>query len=684
MSALGLSTPEIELPEVNMEEAAEGIAEALGQLIIDAEKLWAPRIHDALEEGDFTVYFGGFDKETKQVRCILTKDMGDAGKEAKAVAFWKAGQEEETRGKIADTAWDATLGPKVEDSISAQFDKEEWTKIPHKIKESAKEKAIDKVRELAKFDETVEGQIDAATEKMLKEAGFSDAPEASDAAASTKTAGGKNSTKKTSTETEPAKTFTRSDFKEIRMLGEGGTCTVQLVVEQATGLEYALKILRKTGHSREDDAQKDLYLRETSVLSLVKHHNILNLVSNFEEKNAFLIVTDYCKGGELFDRVIQGKFSERRASTLCLMMCLALEHCHDKNVIHRDIKPENYVFDTPEEDSNMKLIDFGYARQVPENQVVKDVCGSTYYVAPEVLKQHETRTGKTWKCSDMWSVGIIAFLMCTGRVPFNGPSEQDIANKIVRGTYKWPSSYKREAFHLSDEAKDFVDRILVPRPDKRLTAKEAMEHPWIKNNADVPDEPFPEHIISALKSFVESSKLKNAVARMLAKRMRPTDVEQVQRLFKKFDKDGNGRLDPQEMREMMREVHGAQNDEEADAMGKKLVSAVDDDGDGHLNVQELSTAVALGHAGKKEVIETTFHEFDEDGDGLISVDELRVGMNSFEYSYNVMMQMDDKRAQELISEVDKNGDGRIGMEEWIMAMQNEATRRQTAIDAGKN
>jgi calcium-dependent protein kinase len=325
----------------------------------------------------------------------------------------------------------------------------------------------------------------------------------------------------------------------------------------------------------------------------------------------------------------------------------------------------------------MKLIDFGYARQVPEDQIVKDVCGSTYYVAPEVLKQHETRTGKTWKCSDMWSVGIIAFLMCTGRVPFNGSSEQVIANKIVRGVYRWPDTYRKEEFHLSGEAKDFVDRILVPNPKKRLTAKEAMEHPWIKNNAEVPDEPFPEHIITALKTFVESSKLKNAVARMLAKRMRPADVEHVQRLFKKFDKDGDGRLGPEEMRAMMKEVHGADTDEQADAMGQKLVQAVDDDGDGHLDVQELGTAVALGHAGQKDVMETTFHEFDEDGDGTISVDELRVGMNSFEYTYDVMMNMDDSRAQELIAEVDKNGDGRIGMDEWILAMRNEAERRAT-------
>lgn len=219
----------------------------------------------------------------------------------------------------------------------------------------------------------------------------------------------------------PKERWTTAQFSIIKTLGEGASCRVLQVKDKRTGSQYALKVLNKSG-----DNHRTMWEVERAILSEIKSRNIVELVNGWEERDGYYLATVLCTGGELFDRVRQGHFSERVASRLAHEALQALVHCHSRGVVHRDLKPENFVFENPSEDSPMKLIDFGCARKAADADVISDVAGSAYYCAPEVLQSQFVRTCTVWKASDLWSLGVIIFLLVCGYPPFNGDSQETI------------------------------------------------------------------------------------------------------------------------------------------------------------------------------------------------------------------------------------------------------------------
>jgi calcium-dependent protein kinase len=157
-------------------------------------------------------------------------------------------------------------------------------------------------------------------------------------------------------------------------------------------------------------------------------------------------------------------------------MLNSLDYCHTKGIIHRDLKPENFVFDTKDDFSYMRLIDFGVAAEVAEYAVVISVARSPHYAAPEVVDAGYQRTGSMWKACDMWSIGVITYLLVCGRPPFNGESPAKISSKIKAGKWNFPEHQRHK---LSEEVKEFITRCLDPSWRSRLTAVQALKHRWI-------------------------------------------------------------------------------------------------------------------------------------------------------------------------------------------------------------
>ena len=220
----------------------------------------------------------------------------------------------------------------------------------------------------------------------------------------------------------------RTDFKMGKIIGSGHFGTVRLAVSRkgGEGTTYAIKTIKKTKIQRDEDALK----REVRLMVTLDHPNIVNLYDLYEDVKYYHLIMEYCSGGELFERIIQiGRYTEERAAQLMKQIISAVKFLHDNNIAHRDLKPENFLFETTENRSILKLIDFGLSNKFSSKrgkaEKMETIVGTPYYVAPEVLK------GSYGPLCDMWSIGVIMFILLSGKYPFVGTTENEIFKKIL-------------------------------------------------------------------------------------------------------------------------------------------------------------------------------------------------------------------------------------------------------------
>ena len=461
-------------------------------------------------------------------------------------------------------------------------------------------------------------------------------------------------TTKTNGRDASAPVRTEDKYQIMKTLGEGASCKVLSVRDRSTHQLYAMKQL-----NRSEKYNATLYQNEVAILNkLGQHPNILELVTSYETRVEYNIVTVLYNGGELFDQVANGSFSEKIASQLAQQMLSALAYCHQNNIVHRDLKPENFVFDSVTTNThmdtlgNMRLIDFGCAKLCDNlNTPITDVAGSPYYCAPEVLSESYIRTGEIWQCSDMWSIGVIIFLLVSGFPPFNGDSQDIIFRKIKRGKYRFPSSTPA----LSDSVKDLVNKMLRMNPKERITAADALQHEWIRG-VTASDTPLPATLVTALNAFRTQCRLKKAVARVLCNRMTDDDKHQLADVFTQFDRNGDGTLGADEIAAMMKHIG------KTDQHATEFMADLDEDGDGNVTIAEFNQAAIQGRLGSstQDEMKAAFDIFDLDGDGFVTQHEIE----------RVCEFLTPAAAQDLIAEVDKNSDGKINFSEWIKAMND--------------
>jgi serine/threonine protein kinase len=232
-------------------------------------------------------------------------------------------------------------------------------------------------------------------------------------------------------------------------------------------------VLRKDLPPADDAAIYD----EVAILSSLNHPHIIPLIDFFDEKDCYFIVMELMSGGDLFDRIGKKKsYSEADARDLVVKMLKAVAYCHGRKVAHCDMKPKNLLLMSDENDSYIKLADFGFAARVHEPRSLTKQCGTPFFVSPEILM----RKGYDQQ-SDMWSVGCIVYLLLSGNLPFMGRSQKELFRKIVSGKYEFDED---EWEGVSDDAKDLVRRMLVLDPEKRITASAAVRHDWLKASRD--------------------------------------------------------------------------------------------------------------------------------------------------------------------------------------------------------
>ena len=254
-------------------------------------------------------------------------------------------------------------------------------------------------------------------------------------------------------------------------LGSGNYATVRKGVCKKTGDVFAIKFIDKTKLETED---MDMLASECAVLKAVKHTNCITLHEIFASPKQLVLVLELATGGEMLDRITElGNYSESKASETAKGALQGLAYLHAAGIAHRDLKPENLLLASPEHDTVVKIADFGFAKMTSSQAVLKTACGTPEYVAPEVLRQ--LRGGYTTEC-DVWSMGIIIYIMLCGYPPFYDEHQPTLFHKIQKQPFKFDSP---EWDGISKEAKDLITKMLTKDPAKRITAKQCLEHDWI-------------------------------------------------------------------------------------------------------------------------------------------------------------------------------------------------------------
>jgi len=279
-------------------------------------------------------------------------------------------------------------------------------------------------------------------------------------------------------------------------LGRGAFSVVRKCTDKTSGEHFAVKFVEKK------NVGSDMVRLQTEIdiLKRVKHPNIINLKEVFETDDYIYIVTELVTGGELFDKIVElGAYSEADAAKLVHKMVSAIDYLHSQGIVHRDLKPENLLIKDDKDISEVKIADFGLSKIVAQKVMMQTACGTPGYVAPEVLNA----TGYD-KEVDLWSIGVITYILLCGFPPFYNESLPLLFEQIMTADYDYPEEYWDE---ISDNAKNFIDKLLVVDPAQRMTAKDALNHPWLAGV--VPDKKltkFNKKMDAYVKGYKKSSK----------------------------------------------------------------------------------------------------------------------------------------------------------------------------------
>jgi len=437
-----------------------------------------------------------------------------------------------------------------------------------------------------------------------------------------------------------------------KILGKGHSCRVLECTSTNTGLKYAVKIMPQRLATN-----KALFEKERGILSLLKHPNIITLHESYVDLMNYYIISELCEGGELFDRIIDTKnpMTEKRVSELVKTMLLALQHCHQRNIVHRDIKPENFVFKTQKKNAPLVLIDFGCGQQVQNDRVYKDLVGTPYYLAPEsAVGDRYIRTGAVLKSSDIWAVGIIAYIMLTGGPPFNGSSNEELFRRIIKSPLKFPSKVNISKLFI-----DLCHQMLKKSPMRRIKLEEALAHPWVQGKLTSKGK-ISEDVIRVLRQFNRQSKLKKAITRKLAENMGEEHENKIRTEFFKLDKNNDGGIDISELSILLTNM--GLTEAQADKEATKIMESSDVDGSGRIEFVEFAQ---IWHRKllcvNESYIRAIFSVLDEDGNGAIDAYELTkvLGMKK---------EGDEEEVRNIIKEVDTDCNGVLTFDEFHAAM----------------
>ncbi|XP_037338174.1 calcium/calmodulin-dependent protein kinase (CaM kinase) II beta 1 isoform X34 [Pungitius pungitius] len=301
-----------------------------------------------------------------------------------------------------------------------------------------------------------------------------------------------------------ATTCTRftDEFQLYEELGKGAFSVVRRCVKLCTGQEYAAKIINTKKLSARDHQKLE---REARICRLLKHSNIVRLHDSISEEGFHYLLFDLVTGGELFEDIVAREYYSEADASHCIQQILeAVLHCHQMGVVHRDLKPENLLLASKCKNAAVKLADFGLAIEVQgDQQAWFGFAGTPGYLSPEVLRKEAYG-----KPVDIWACGVILYILLVGYPPFWDEDQHKLYQQIKAGAYDFPSP---EWDTVTPEAKNLINQMLTINPAKRITAQEALKHPWVCQRSTVASMMHRQETVECLKKFNARRKLKGAI-----------------------------------------------------------------------------------------------------------------------------------------------------------------------------
>jgi len=438
---------------------------------------------------------------------------------------------------------------------------------------------------------------------------------------------------------------------DTRSIGVGQCGVVCKAKHKITGATRAVKTISKAQIKK----SKSSFKQEVALMKMMDHPNIIKLHETFEDRRNVYLVMEFGAGGELFDCIISSApFTEVQTAIVMQQIVRAINYLHGNCICHRDLKPENFLFMTKDtiHKSMLKIIDFGASCKFEANQKLSTRIGTPYYVAPEVLM------GAYNHLCDLWSCGVIMYMMLCGYPPFAGETEEEVLPKIRQGSWTFGVAWD----HISEDAKNLVRNLLEMNSQSRCTAEQALNHEWTRSKAPKADSvPLQSNFVDNLRSFGRENTFKKAALQIIAGQLNEAQIRELRKVFLSFDRNGDGSITLSEMKDGISEAGLKEINDLC-----QIVSGIDMDGSGMIDYTEFIAAMLDWPLYVQEdICWSAFHIFDRNGDGKISQGEIKTALSNTDVSDVV----GPKSIEELLSEIDSNGDGEIDFQEFMQMMR---------------
>ena len=440
-----------------------------------------------------------------------------------------------------------------------------------------------------------------------------------------------------------------SKYKILNELGNGSFGKVIRVENLINKEIYACKKMIKKNI-------KDIksFNNEIDILSKCDHPNIIRLYEIIEgEKNINLIMEE-CKGGELFEKIQAKngkKMTIKEVSKIFKEIMIAVNYLHNRGICHRDLKPENILFLNNEKNSPIKLVDFGLGKIFGNygnlyNNEMKCIVGTKFYISPEVLK------GKYDQFCDIWSCGVILYLMLSGNFPFYGRNDDEIYDKILEMKVEFPEKYWK---NIDKDAINLIKKMLC-NVSERLNAQQVLNHVWLQKNAPNSEGFILELNKKNIKNYYNSNKLKKSIINFISSRLNDDEIEHLKNIFYEMDINKDGSITLEEMQQCLSNMFKNNKN-----YIENIFNEIDTNKSGRIEYTQLISALVEQKTYlKEEKLKDVFERIDKDKNGKISNNDFLVFLK--------LKKNNEKDIEKYVKEFDLNGDGEIDYDEFLKMM----------------
>jgi serine/threonine protein kinase len=465
----------------------------------------------------------------------------------------------------------------------------------------------------------------------------------------------------------------KSSLFKLASLRSLGTKKSEVLRLDNLNVEVAVKVILKSSIREDYKLQKQEFANEVRILQRVTGlPNLVQYKGSLVDKSHFCIVSEMYSGGELWTYLTslpEQRLNEFECSKVMKQILVGISHCHLSNICHLDLKPENIVLAKSGDVNSLKIVDFGCAKFTHDKDgfpvKYEEFKGSLDFAAPEVISQYVEISGEMIKAVDMWAIGVIAYFMVVGKKPFGvSNNESALRRNIYNCDYQFPAG-----LNLSTSVKDFISRLLALKPQDRMTVVEALDHPWIADpDSHASKDAFDPMVYRGLKNHKLNTTLHKVITRILLNSLTDKEKELITSIFNKYDEDGSGYLEANEVVKILKEAFNLP-DEEAQEETFKIVSSFDANSDGVISLEEFSEISIYGslQSNDQSRLRKAFRVLDANSDGFISLDEFKkaVGISSNGADDAFLSEAD---LLDLIQGIDENKDGLISFEEFSKGM----------------